>query len=378
VNLPIKLEAIDTTKNNRVAVTYNAGGVLFTVTPDSAHADRLSSVIITGTGVDTVGLYGTGKAILNSAGWVLGSRTVNVKSNWAMGPFTVAVEDTAGGGSKKGSKSTFVIDETLFSKYGVWAQEEGVNTTSVQGEFGIRVVPTDQYGNPSTKNIAFLDTRQGANKVLNEVFVEIASNKAQVAVPSGPQAVAKGGSDFIGIANDPLGTGLIISAITSSAVGDTSQIGDAQKSANGRTAALSFAGEGTAPPPETLDAPDTLIVQDYLGADGSGDQGGLLLVSFPNTAQHSALSRYRLFRQISVTVDLVDGHLVTVDPAVQKWISWTTIDAVPGGGDGVTRAVVPTLTTRRAPGPLPRNVGHPPPRRRQPSACSPSRACSRW
>jgi hypothetical protein len=344
-NLPIKLSAIDTTKDDRVAVTYANAGAIVTVTPDAAHLDDLSGIVLSGTGVDTAGYYGMGKAVLSAAGWTLGARTINVKSNNELGPFTVSVSDTTGGGSIVGLDSTFVIDATLMSKYSVWATEGGAATDAVEDEFGVTVVPTDQYGNASTKNLAFLDTRSSAGKVLGELFVELGSNKAQVSVPSGPQAVAAGGSEFEGKVLSGSGTGLVISAITSSAAGDTSQIGQAQLSANGRTGSLQFAAQGEVVVTE-LDAPDTLIVDDYLGPDGAGDQGGLILVSFPNTAQHQQLSQYRLFRMVSVSTDLVDGNLVRLDSPVDKWVPWTTIDAVPGGGDGVTRAVVPALDNK--------------------------------
>jgi len=46
-----------------------------------------------------------------------------------------------------------------------------------------------------------------------------------------------------------------------------------------------------------------------------------------------------------VNSDLVDGEVVALEEGVEKWVSWTTIDAVPvlDGDDAITRAVVPTL-----------------------------------
>ncbi len=53
-----------------------------------------------------------------------------------------------------------------------------------------------------------------------------------------------------------------------------------------------------------LDAPDRLIAQDYMGADGSGDQGGFLLLTWPLSDDHATLDGYRIFREVQVTQGL--------------------------------------------------------------------------
>jgi hypothetical protein len=89
-----------------------------------------------------------------------------------------------------------------------------------------------------------------------------------------------------------------------------------------------------------------LIVQDYLGADGQGDQGGFVLVSFPNSSDHATVTNYRIYREVKVTTGLDSlGNLTTLETAVDKWVSWANIDAAPvlDGADAITQVVVPTL-----------------------------------
>jgi hypothetical protein len=81
-----------------------------------------------------------------------------------------------------------------------------------------------------------------------------------------------------------------------------------------------------------------------LGADGTGDQGGFILLSFKNSTSHTG-SSYRVYRQITVTTGLdADGNLATIDPTA-TWVAWSKIDAVPvpAGGDAITRAVIPAI-----------------------------------
>jgi hypothetical protein len=90
--------------------------------------------------------------------------------------------------------------------------------------------------------------------------------------------------------------------------------------------------------PTALGAPANLLVQDWLGASGTGDQGGFVSVAFPSV---SGADRYRIFREMQVTSGLdADGKVDTV-AAVAAWVSWTVVDNI--AGDTVQRAVVPTL-----------------------------------
>ncbi len=76
-----------------------------------------------------------------------------------------------------------------------------------------------------------------------------------------------------------------------------------------------------------LDAPDALEAQDYMGADGAGDQGGFVLLTWDLSEDHASLDGYRIWREIPA----LDGEM----------IPWAMVDAVPGVEIG--RAIVATL-----------------------------------
>ena len=95
--------------------------------------------------------------------------------------------------------------------------------------------------------------------------------------------------------------------------------------ANGASASLlPFNIEVMLPP---LDAPNILLAQDYKGADGQGDQGGFLMLTWPLSEHHDEIDGYRIFREI---------------PSLNnEMIPWAEVDAVPGVTIG--RTIVATL-----------------------------------
>ena len=94
------------------------------------------------------------------------------------------------------------------------------------------------------------------------------------------------------------------------------------------SASLPFTIEVILPP---LDAPDELsdtpLAQDYKGADGAGDQGGFILMSWELSEHHDTLDGYRIFREVPSLND--------------EMVPWALVDAVPGVSIG--RAIVATL-----------------------------------
>ena len=76
-----------------------------------------------------------------------------------------------------------------------------------------------------------------------------------------------------------------------------------------------------------LDAPDALVALDYKGADGAGDQGGFVLLSWDLSEHHDGIDGYRIFRELPVL-----GN---------EMVPWAMVDAVPGVNIG--RAIVATL-----------------------------------
>ena len=79
--------------------------------------------------------------------------------------------------------------------------------------------------------------------------------------------------------------------------------------------------------PPSLDAPDAVVAADYMGADGSGDQGGFVLLTWDLSTDHATLDGYRVFREMPV----LGGEMMP----------WAMVDAVPGVAVG--RAIVATL-----------------------------------
>ena len=85
---------------------------------------------------------------------------------------------------------------------------------------------------------------------------------------------------------------------TPEAVGEAVTVTYRVADAAGASSSVTFLVEIAKP---ALDAPDRLIAQDYTGADGSGDQGGFLLLTWDLSDDHATLDGYRIFREFQVT-----------------------------------------------------------------------------
>ncbi len=354
--LILNVTAIDTSLTNssgsqRAAVTHKGDAI---VRVDAGDQD-ISGVTISGTGVTD---NKDGTATLTDDDWTLGTRTVTIKSTKTLAPFTAIVENkTADDVNYAGQRANLQVDAGNFATYNVSVVASDDDTAEgVSGPFTVMVQPADRWGNPSSKtfdgtagvasrsdSLGLIDADVDSSKVLSEVFVNFSSNRATVAVPQGPQAVNSAGSTFmIGGASES-GDGLQISVRTVNAGGDTigtsATSGDDHDVASGATSSLAYAPLGEAPVVVgDLAAPANLVVQDWLGSDGLGDQGGFVSVAFPGV---SGASRYRIYREIQSNVGTDDsGNVVILDTASATMVSWTTLDHV---GDGVQQAVIPTL-----------------------------------
>ena len=359
-NLTLTVTAIDTALTriagkNVNAVTHDSDAVLRIVTEESliGRGDSIAVTITSaGSAWGTVTDNRDGTAALKGD-WALGIKQVRIKSTKVLTNFAVVVEDTSvsidgvEAVNFGGTKTKLSVDAAIMNKYVVTAMNAaGEAVTGVSGGFAVKVVPTDMYGNESTKKESTLDTRIDKDKVLGQIYVDFSANKAGTQVPPGAQAVVAGGSMFEVIAPNPeaTSTGLVVSVKTSNVMGDTSQVTGLPRDvlvAGGATAELTYSPWGEGPPVTTeLVAPASLIVEDWMGADGNGDQGMFVMVSFPMAA---GAGQYRVYRQMDVTtgLDADTGELVVLDPPVPEWVSWTVLDAVPGAE--VLRAVVPTL-----------------------------------
>ena len=110
-------------------------------------------------------------------------------------------------------------------------------------------------------------------------------------------------------------------------------------------------GDGDGADPGAPAAVANVVVQDYLGADGSGDQGGMVMISFPNSSQHDAVSHYQISREIDSTTGLDDeGNVVELEEPVKAWMAWTSVSFAADAGDAMgnaegdmQNAIVPAL-----------------------------------
>ena len=345
-----------------VAVTHDTEAFIRVAEVAAAKKAGHTTYTIEGTGVTD---NEDGTATLNGAGWNLGVRTVEIKSTEIIDKFVVVVEDKTGEDVNFDGQTddTLSVEAADFRAYSVKAMEDGVETDGVSGDFTVWVQPTDEFGNASVK--VFTDPADPADSadpvgspaaldslelladnnpnVVVEIFVEFSANSGDAQIPQGPQAVAEAGTGFTVVAPDRAGEGLWISVRTFNASGAATDTTPYTKylKATGSTGALTFTAFGEAPPPPStdLEAPAALIVQDYLGADGAGDQGGFVIVSYSAV---DGATRYRLYREIDVTTGLDEnGDLAIIDPAVKTWVPWAAFD--PADDDGIGRNVVPTL-----------------------------------
>ena len=370
VNLPLTVIAIDTALSNaagqlRAAVTYKEPQVEARV---EADGQDLSGVVFSGAEVEDLG---DGTADVVKEGWFAGRRTLFVKSTRVLHSFSVVVDELASeSGQVKvtGRSDTLTVDAAEFSSYTVVAYEDGVETDAVSGAFDVMVMPADAFGNPSDKvfvaaqdvsdadslvaSTNLLDSRIPDGNRMGEIFVELSANVGGVRLPAGGLAVHLAGDVFGVTAPDAEGQGLVISARTDNAPGDTLGSAGSHTVAVGRTGPLSFVPFGETPAPVAPPAaPAALIVHDYLGPDGSGDQGGYVVASFPRSEDERRLIRYRLYREIDVLTGVDDqGDLIELEESVKAFVPWAVVEPIPPGDDEhqVIVAAIDDVETRWA------------------------------
>jgi hypothetical protein len=298
----LTLTAYNSTDASRVAVTYKEASAILKV----AGGEGLT---LSGTGVTDLG---NGRATLSRDDWNAGTRTVTLKDTVSVDTLVVSIVDSlkAGGPYAGQLDSVIVFNPAAVNKI-VVTPPATVNTGV---EFTVGVKLADIYGNA---------------RVADDRFVTVSANKLGVEVPAGPIWIDNGVGSFVAKANAVM-TGLTFR------VSDTVEMGNtAGTTIQGVSSAVTVGAAAVA----AIDAPDTLIAEDYMGADGAGDQGGFVLLTFPLSSDHATLTGYRIYREVSVNYDLVGGVL-TATPATAL-MPWGRVDAVPG--ETVGRVIVATL-----------------------------------
>lgn len=289
-----------------------------------------------------------GVANLDGPGWRAGRRDVTFRSARPLKDVTVtaaeyAIDPATGAGAVRISgrlDATLNVEVAELSKFVVTAREDEVPVDSVAGAFAVNVLPADAFGNPSMK---IHDTV--GSETYGSVAVSFSSSHAAVKVPPGRHAVPAGGADFGALAADMAGSATIaVRTVARDLV--TGSGGDAVTGALTGSVTVSFAPEGGAVPPLPA-APANVSVRDYMGADGQGDQGGLVLISFPIPARQDAVIRYLIEREIETTLAGYDedGNEVRGEAPAKRWVHWASIGPGAGGESGgqVRRAVIPAL-----------------------------------
>ena len=140
---------------------------------------------------------------------------------------------------------------------------------------------------------------------------------------------ASGGTPPLTYSMSGLPAGLSFDAATRTLSGTPTAVGMSSvvytvMDTNGADGSVSFTVSVVEPP---LAAPTNLMAEDYKGADGQGDQGGFVMLSWELSADHASLDGYRIFRALPVL-----GN---------EMVPWALVDAVPGVAMG--RAIVATL-----------------------------------
>ncbi len=294
ITLTVKARTI----GNAAATTYKQNAVL--------KVSGASGLTLTGTGLSTTGLP-AGHASLTGDDWIVGERTVTLLDTTSIDTITVSVQDC----TDTTNLYIGVLDSSIVVNPAGYTQVvlSAADTVGQGDNFWVGVTLADKYGNTRTKD---------------NVFVEANTGALGVQLPTGAIAVEKGSGGFW--ANSQGYAGALNVTVREIAGGKYGKL------------AVHVNGDGAT----VLDDPDTLVAQDYMGANGNGDQGGFVLLTFPASDDHSTLSGYRIYRDITVEYGPDSGGgLVALATPTTKLIPWGHVDAVPG--QAVVHVVVATL-----------------------------------
>ena len=330
------------------AVTYHTPSALAAIVSGD-QAEALEAASFSGAGVSSapgfalpaelaaLGMVAKA-AILDGDGWHAGSRTVKFKSEKPLtGVILYAAEgdyDPATGAytlriSGQAAKP-IDIEVAEFSKFTLSAIEDEISTENVAGAFFVHVVPTDSFANPSLR----IDNNTDS-KDYESIAFTFASSNAAVTVPSGQQMVTGiEGATYGAVAADVGGSATVsVRTVAEDYVTGTGD--DATTGALAGSVTVNVAsGDGPGPDPGAPAAPANIVVQDYRGADGQGDQGGIVVVSFPNSVQHEAVTHYRIEREVQVTQTTdEDGNLVDLEAPRMEWMDWASVSFSADAGD---------------------------------------------
>ena len=287
---------------------------------------------LSGTGVVTEGMP-SGRALLTGDAWgvekigdvVTWRADVKVNGKKAPETYNVSVHDSSDADSPYVGKldSMLVIKHAAYSKMEITVAD----TAHLHSQFKVDLRYVDGFGN------TVLD---------QDNYVEVSTPVLGVELPQNALPITKGLGSFF-VRSNALGE----VALTVRDIGGGKAISKSVAVIERPVVIVPPDTTGVDPDPDPDPepppaAPEELIGDDYKGALGEGDEGGFVILTFPSSADHSTLDRYRIWRQIQVTRELdADGNLVELPEPKMDDVSWGTIDAIPG--ESLMRVVVATL-----------------------------------
>ena len=265
-----------------------------------------AGLTLSGTGVTDLG---GGRATLTEQDWAVGSRTVTLKDTIAGETLSISIVDSTDASNPYAGSldSTIVTENAVFDSIIVNAPD----TVDVGEQFWVSVTKKDVYG----------------NTVPGIEYFSVTTNQIGVQLPTGEQQLNAGVGGFYAQANSVVGALEFKIKAT---------IGGAKEGIDSTSV---VAGSG-------LDAPNTLVAEDYMGADGAGDQGGFVMLTWDPSDDHGSLDGYRIYREVQVSQGKstdADGNatIVALEAPATAMVPWASVDAVPG--EEVGRAIVATL-----------------------------------
>ena len=324
------------------AVVYRGNSRLRVVVSDD-QADRLKGVSFKGDNV-SIAESDTGKGIatLGKDGWKAGARSITITSKMTLKGASVIVENLDSQGTATFSAMrTLNVDAAKFAAFKVEAMEDGETTKSVIGDFKLSVTPTDKHGNPSMKRTDRIDKDVDTDDFTNDdglyktIAIELSSSNPKVRVPQHEQDIDNGGAAF------PAVGATTYDAIAEDASGMTTiTVRSESPSAKG-SVDVTFGPPAPPPAPGAPAAPANLIVQ-----DNPNDHGSLVMVNFPNSADHATVDKYQIYREQEVNTGLDSlGNVVEMDSTTMAWVPWADLRLEDPNGD-VQRAVIPALDNK--------------------------------
>ena len=323
--------------SDRNAITY-AGDAVLNIAGSSVGRG-IVAVTADGKSPDVVD-QGGGRILLSRVGWTSGRRSLVIRDTTAADTLRIAVADSSDpAGVYSGTlDSVIVVAPQVYSQILVAAPD-----AVVQGEpFWVDVTLADRFGN---------------RRYLDDRFVSVSASKLGIEIPPGDLYIEKGHGGFWAKSPAWSGEGLefVVKNLLSPTSFPDSLLSNGPEDSGrhyivGRSNQVAVAPDAASIVPP-LDPPNSLVAEDYMGADGKGDQGGFLLISFDLSEAHETLTGYRIWREIIVAQRAttpedgsIDAGLIPLDQPVMKYIPWGRVDPVPGV-KGSMDVIVATLDT---------------------------------